>query len=54
MKLIFIDLDSILEFIRANGYKDFMTYFMIVAITLSFVIYLINYIRKEMKNDKDF
>ncbi len=54
MKLFFIDLDSIMEFIRANGYKDFMTYFMIIAITLSFVIYLFNYIRKEMKNDKDY
>ena len=54
MKLNFIDLESILEFIQANGYKDFMTYFMIVAITLSFVIYLVNYIRNEIKNDKDY
>ncbi len=47
-----MDFDKIMEFVKANGYKDFITYLMLVIILLSTGIYLFNYIRKEIKKDK--
>lgn len=45
--------DTIIEFIQRNGYKDFMTYFLIVSIVGSFVIYLIIYIKDELAKDPE-
>jgi hypothetical protein len=47
-----MDFDKIIEFIQANGYKDFITYAMLVIILLSTGIYVFNYIRKEIKKDE--
>ncbi len=46
-------MDDIWDFIQANGYKDFMTYLMIVIIVGSFFYYIIDYLRKEIKKDKN-
>ena len=47
-----MNFDKIMEFVKQNGYKDFITYLMLVIIILSMGIYMFNYIRKEIKKDK--
>ncbi len=47
-----MDFDKIMEFVQANGYKDFITYAMLVIILLSFGFYILNFIRKEIKKDE--
>ena len=51
MTKILLDWDTVLKFIQANGYKDFMTYFILVVVITSFAIYLYTFIRKEIKSD---
>jgi len=45
--------DDIVNSIQADGYKDFITYVMLIIIIGSFVIYLIQFVRKEISNDTD-
>jgi len=52
MHFVLFDLEKILEFVQANGYKDFMTIFILVVVIVSFAAYLLNFIRKEIKKDK--
>jgi phosphate/sulfate permease len=52
MDFVFFDLDGILEFVQANGYKDFMTWFILTVVVVSFAVYLFSFIRKEIKKDK--
>ncbi len=47
-----MNFDKIMNFVKANGYKDFITYLMLVIIILSFAIYLFRFIRKEIKKDE--
>jgi len=47
-----MNFDKIMDFVKANGYKDFITYLMLVIIILSFAIYLFRFIRKEIKKDE--
>ncbi len=51
MTITLLDWDAVLKFIQANGYKDFMTYFILVVVIASFAIYLFTFIRKEIKKD---
>ena len=46
-----MNLDEILKFIQANGYKDFMTYVMLFMIIVAGGIYLFRFIRSEIKKD---
>jgi len=52
MYFVFFDLEGIIKFIQANGYKDFMTGFILVVVIVSFGAYLYGFIRKEIKKDK--
>lgn len=53
MHFIFFDLEELLEFVQANGYKDFMSGFILVVVIVSFGAYLFGFIRKEIKKDKN-